>query len=714
MLAAAGLIVAAGAAAYSNSFAGKFLFDDENAIVHNPNVRRLWPPRAGAMRHRPVLFLSLAANYAFGGLDVRGYHAVNLAAHLLAALALFGVVRRTLLLPRLGGRFASAALPLAAAAAAIWAVHPLQTGAVTYVVQRAESMMGMFFLLTMYFAVRGFTGGGRAGWFASAAAACAAGMGTKEVMVAAPVVVLLYDRVFVAASWREVAGRRWVLYAVLAGTWLIVAAPVAALLSGAGSTGVGPRARPWGAYALTQSAVIAHYLRLAFWPVGLCLDYGWTLAKGAADVFPQGLLVAALLAGTAVALWRRPAAGFLGAWFFLILAPTSSIIPLADAAFEHRMYLPLAAVVCLVVIGGYALAARLPGRPAAAAAGTLLAGAAVAALAALTYLRNEDYADAEAMYRDVVGQRPENQRARANLGFAVFEKGRIAEAGGHFQIATDRAPDYHLGHVGLARVAAALGRADAAIGHFQRALQLKPNAADVHNNLGMLLRARGRVPEAIAHYRRAIEIKPYQAEIHNNLGVALAGEGNRAEAVRCFREAIRCRGGFAGAHKNLGAVLLQLGQGREALRHLQRARALEPDMPGVHYHLGLALVMLARPGEAVGHFRAELAARAGNVEAANALAWVLATCPDETVRDGAEAVTLAEKACGNAPGSPGRVDTLAAAYAEAGRFEDALVAIDKAIGLARKLARPDLAAKYAARRKLYEAGRPFRSRPPGP
>ncbi len=166
--AAAIVIVVAGVTAYWNSFPGVFLFDDLY-WVGNPNIHQLWPPahwlhpeiNAGTVGGRPVVSLSLALNYAYGGTDVWGYHAVNLLIHILAALALFGLMRRTLLLPVLRPRFAAAATPIALATALIWTVHPLQTGAVMYIIQRNESLVCLFYLVTLYCVVRGAAAGVR-------------------------------------------------------------------------------------------------------------------------------------------------------------------------------------------------------------------------------------------------------------------------------------------------------------------------------------------------------------------------------------------------------------------------------------------------------------------------------------------------------------------------------------------------------------------------
>ena len=172
MFLAVALLLLAGVVAYSNSFSAPFLFDDDPAIADNPTIRSLWPPwgvlsppNTGAgVNGRPVINLSFAINYSLGGLGVRGYHVANLAIHLCAALALFGIIRRTLLRPVLQPRFGDHALPIAFVAALVWMLHPLQTESVIFVEQRTESLMGLFYLLTLYAAVRGMEAPPSRGW----------------------------------------------------------------------------------------------------------------------------------------------------------------------------------------------------------------------------------------------------------------------------------------------------------------------------------------------------------------------------------------------------------------------------------------------------------------------------------------------------------------------------------------------------------------------
>jgi tetratricopeptide (TPR) repeat protein len=449
-------IIVAAAVAYSNSFRGPFIFDDIAAIQRNESIRNLFsaeiliPPGRITVARRPLANLSFAINYAISGLAVTSYHIGNLLIHVLAALALFGIVRRTLLLPPMRGRFGAASTGLATAVALIWAIHPLQTESVTYIVQRAESLMGLCYLLTLYAVIRSASSERPHRWHAAAVAACALGMGAKEVMATAPIVVLLYDRAFLSGSFREAFRRRKRLYFGLAATWAVLAA-IMLLYEGPGAAGFGISAvAPWR-YALTQPGVLLHYLRLTFWPQPLCLDYAWPLTTEFWQIVPQTLALAALLAATAWALVRQPALGFLGAWFFLILAPTSSVMPIDDACFEHRMYLSLAAPVAAAAVAAYAAAERLLRRPKESQQArrrrvfgilALPALCAAAGLGMLTFQRNAQYRSRFSIWEDVTRNRPKNPRGWSNLGLAYADAGRFDDAFREYDEALKLNPDY--------------------------------------------------------------------------------------------------------------------------------------------------------------------------------------------------------------------------------------------------------------------------------
>jgi len=364
LLASGALLVAGTIAVYGRTFSVPLLLDDVAWIKDNTSIRKLWPlwpvlapPSGTAIAGRPLLNLSFALNYAAGGMAVAGYHRVNLLIHVLAGLTLFGLVRRTLQRPVLAARFGPAATALALAVSAIWAWHPVQTESVTYLAQRAESLMGLFYLLTLYCFVRGAetdARGVRRIWFSLSVLACLAGVGTKEVIVTAPFMVLLYDRTFISGGFAVAWRRHRSLYLALAATWL----PLGCLMIGLFSRGEGfaQEATAWS-YGLTECRVVVKYLLLALWPRPLVFDYGRYAAPRLSEVAPYVLVLASLLTAMFVALRRWPAAGFAVCWFFLILAPASSVIPvIMQPMAESRLYLPMAGVAALAVLGIFSVA----------------------------------------------------------------------------------------------------------------------------------------------------------------------------------------------------------------------------------------------------------------------------------------------------------------------------------------------------------------------
>ena len=611
---AGGLIVLAALAAYRGSFGGPFVYDDLPAIVENPTIRHLSsaalrpPPGGLTVSGRPVLNLSLAVNYAISGTAVGSYHALNLLIHGLAGLVLWGLARRTLAgLPWRKREDAGPADLLGLAIALLWTLHPLQTESVDYVVQRAESLMGLFFLLTLYCSRRAMESAendrpGRTVWSGLAVLACLLGMGTKEVMVSAPVIVLLYDRTFVAGTWREAWRRRRGLYLGLAASWV----PLALLVAGGGGNRGGTAgfgvAVTWWRYELTQLAAVAHYLRLAVWPSPLVFDYEPSDALPAAGLGAAAVLL--LLGATVWALRRRPAAGFLGAWFFLILAPTSLLPSGVQAVSEHRMYLPLAAVIAALAVGLCSLCGRIPGLVFLALAALGLGGA--------TARRTEDYRSNLALWADTAAKRPGNAFAQNNLGLALFAAGRVAEAQARYAQALQLDPANAQAHYNLANILAEGGRLPQAIAEYGKALQLRPDFFEAHNNLGLADEKAGRPREAAAEFAATLRLAPDSFEAHCNLADVLAETGRTAESIREYEEALRLEPGSAPAHENLGMVLAQADRVTEAIGHFEAAVRLAPGDPELHYNLGLALDHAGRGAEAAAQFAAARRLKIGN------------------------------------------------------------------------------------------------------
>ena len=434
---------------YANSLSGPFVMDDVASIVENTHIREWWrlsgllfPERELPVAGRPVVNASFALNYALGGLDVGGYHAWNIAVHLGCALALFGIVHRTLLRPDLAARFNAKPVDLAFAVALLWTLHPLNTEAVDYLTQRTETMMALFYLLTLYASIRSAGASAWNGWPIVAVLSCVLGMGSKESMVTAPVMVVLYDRVFVFRSIAQAVRSRARLYAGLAATWLVLAGM---LWSGPRihSAGFSTAVSPW-TYLLNQAEMITRYLWLAVWPRALVVNYGWPRALTLADVWPQAIFLLALLGATIVALRRSPPIGFLGAWFFMTLAPTSSIIPIAtEVGAERRMYLPLIPLVVLAVVGGYlcwSLAERLrvrgPARETSAAGWLVFLGVSVM-LGLGTVDRNREYGSAVRLAETALERFPTGV-AHHTLAVELLAVGRSDEAMHHLRQAVPK------------------------------------------------------------------------------------------------------------------------------------------------------------------------------------------------------------------------------------------------------------------------------------
>ncbi|HUL55005.1 MAG TPA: tetratricopeptide repeat protein [Opitutaceae bacterium] len=590
VLISAVLLVAGVIAAYGRTFSVPLLFDDRAAIVDNPTIQRwataFWPPSDTTATGRPVLNLSLAFNYALSGTAAGSYHALNLAIHALAGLTLFGIIRRTL-----ARRTDPAASALALAVALLWTLHPLQTEAVTYVIQRAESLMGLFYLLTLYCFIRGVEADGRPRrWFALSIAACLLGVATKEVTASAPVIVLLYDRTFAAGSFREAWRRRRGLYLGLAATWL----PLAGLVAGAGwnrngMVGFDVGIAPW-TYWLTQFEAVTRYLWLSVWPHPLVFEYSTAWVFRPSEVILYALLVTGLAVAVLVALWRRPVPGFLGACFFAVLAPTSVMPSRIQMIVEHRMYLALAAVVALGVIGIHAV---LKSRS------WLVFGALALGLGTLTARRNDDYRSEQRIWEDTVAKRPGNAVAHFNLGNVWLDApGHLDDAIAQYEEALRLKPDYAEAHNSLGFAwAQTPGHLDDARAQFEAALRLDPNSVGAHTNLGNVWsETPGRVNDAIAEYEKALRLKPENAEAHYNLGLAcLKIPGRLHDAISHFEAVVRLRPDYAPGWHSLGLGWYQMGNLPAAAEAFRQELRLSPDDPMARRALAAVLRQLQHP-----------------------------------------------------------------------------------------------------------------------
>ncbi len=578
------------AAVYSSSLGGVFLLDDKHGILDNPSIRQLRPigpvlnpPRpSSTVAGRPVVNISLAVNYALNGQNATGYHIVNILIHVLAAITLYGLVRRTLELPGSSPTLSRASTSLATAVALIWSLHPLQTSAVTYLIQRAEMLVALFYLLTLYCVLRSCGSRFSAVWQLAAVAACALGMGSKEVMVSSPVITLLYDRLFLTGSFRETLARRGGMYLGLAGTWVLLAYLVISTAGRAESAGFDTGISA-GHYALTQIHMIAGYLQRAVWPDPLIFDYGTRIITNPGKVLAGATVLLILIVGCGVACYHNARLCFPGLVFFAVLAPSSSLVPIAtQTGAEHRMYLPLAAVVAAIVIGVYLLIvylrARFASMPIVRRMLYILPRAITVlvtlVLSLLTINRNFDYHSAERIWQDTVDKLPDNPRAHTSLGIELMHDGRINEAIDHFTTAIrlDHSSLKSYGNRGNAYQM--LGQYEKALIDYGRVIALNPVDPLAYPNRGNLHSRMGHHEAAIRDYSQAIEIDPYLAEAYNNRGSTYNELGDYDMAVRDFTQAISIKPEFSLAYGQRASAYYHTGRFHQAWEDIQAMRRL--------------------------------------------------------------------------------------------------------------------------------------------
>jgi protein O-mannosyl-transferase len=588
--------------AYHNSIRGVFVLDDYY-IIENDRLHNLWSiGKVLGQTNRPLLNLSLALNYAFGRFEPAGYHVLNLLFHTGSGLALFAFLKKIFASPLLAKEYQNDSARVSFLIAAIWLTHPLTTSCITYVIQRAEAMMALGYLLTLYFSGCYFlTRQTKAA--AYALLFCSLGMMTKEVMLTAPLMVLLTDRVFFSGSFRALLNERKDFYLSLSLTWLI---PLYLLMlnripfktAGLGLRGITPVN-----YLLTQPGVILHYLYLSFWPKNLCFDYSWQVAVQPADILPPLMLLGMLLSISLWAVLRFPAWGYWGCWFFIILSISSSVFPLQDLAFEHRMYLPLIAVIALGVmtwrrIFFYNLnAARLK---------SWMGWAVMIALSGLliyqTILRNCDYQNDIILWQDVVKKRPQNARAYNELGLAFLNQGLWWEAEQSFKksLSLDQASIKPVMNLGLLK--ARQKKFSEAEFYFQEVLKKDPHYDKAYFNLGMLNLENQKLETATHFFKEAIVQNPDFVPSYVNLGLASLLLDRLEDAKDALRQAISLNPQDEGALVNLGLVSIREGQLQEAKDYFLKVLAINAENPIALMNLGQIYTDLGELKEARKYF----------------------------------------------------------------------------------------------------------------
>jgi len=497
---------------------------------------------------------------------------------------------------------------------------------------------------------------------------------------------------------------------------------------------------PFG--ARVENALVSYcwYLGKFFWPTNLAVFYPhpghWPLL----EVLLAGLLLVVLSGFFFVKRGQYPFLLIGWLWFVGTLVPVIQLVQSGAQAMADRFtYIPSLGMLILTIWGAYELARRRRYRMIAlsVAGGTVIFLCSVMTRQQLSY-----WQDSETLFRHTLAVTENNYLAHNNLGDALDRKGQTDEAIREFQDAIRLGPNFAPAYNNFGAALDRKGQTDEAIEQFQEAIRLKPDYAVAHCNLGSALDRKGQTDEAIRQFQDAIRLKPDYVETHYNLGIAFAKKGQTVEAINQFEDAIRLRPDYAEAHNNLGNALMSMGRSDEAITNYRQALEINPDYfevlnnlgtalaakgqlaeaienyrraiqlnstrPDTFVHLGMALEQSGRTREAVTEYREALRLNPNFLGALNNLAWILAASPDDQLRNGVEAVQLAEHACGLTHyGQPFFIGTLAAAYAEAGRFPEAISTAEKAEQLAADAGLRAVAAKNRQLLELYRAGKPY-------
>ena len=730
------LLVIATFVAYQPAWQGKRIWDDEGHLT-KPELRsldglvRIWTQVGATQQYYPLTFTGFWIQQKLWGDSTLGYHLTNVLLHCLSALLFLAILRRL-------------EVPGAWLAAAIFALHPVHVESVAWMAQLKNTLSGVFYLGAAL-AYLSFDRSRRIGLYALALGLFGMGLMSKTVVVTLPAAML------VVFWWKRgsLAWKRDVLPLL----------PFFLVGLAAGLVTVWLERSLYGAkgnefhLAMLERCLVAgravwFHLSKLFWPANLLFMYPrWQISQA---VWSQYLYPAAVLL-LLLGLWglkrwsRAPLAGLL--LFIGTLFPTLGFFDVCTFRYsfvnDHHQYLASLGVIALVAAGATKGSARWPFCQRSIRG--LLCLMLLTTLATLTWRQCRMYVDVEKLWRTTLAGNPGCYLAYENLGSALFQQGWVDEAITQYQKALDVRPDYAEGHNDLGLALAQQGRLKEAIAHYQKALEARSDLPEAHVNLGNALAQEGQMDEAIAHYQWALGGQPGNGKIYSNIGHALFQQGKLDEAINYLQRALEILPTFAGAHDTLGLVLLQKGQVDQAITHFQQALQYQPDLtdarknladaflqngqadkafaelsevlranpndPAAHCSLAAVLSAQGRTKESIQHYRAALKALPDFPEALNNLAWILAA-GEPDVRNGSEAVALAERACQLTESKKAvMVGTLAAAYAEAGRFAEAVTTAERAATLAEQANQPELAARNRKLAEQYRAGKPARDVP---
>ena len=659
------LVAIAAIVTYSNSIDGAFIFDDQRSIVDNVGVHNLGPFSKYFSSTRPITDLSFALNYHFNGLEVASYHYVNICVHVLASCFLYGLLRLTFCSPVFAESIRENAVWIAAIAALVWSVHPLNTQAVTYIVQRAESMMGMSMFAFLFFIAATYHSSRKPVWLILAFLAFCFGIGCKPVMVMALPIGLLFERSFFSESWSQLFRKQWWFWTLCAlplAFGLVVVLP--GIVAGQGAAGFGLKSVSPLEYLATQPQVILHYLRLMVWPDPLIFDYGWPIETDSTTIAVTGGILGLVVLGLIGLYFKKAHWAFWGMAFLLVLMPTSTFLPLQDLAVEHRAYVSTAFFVSAVVALLFVIGERFVGDNTRLLLGCLF-GLIICGLGYLTIQRNLDYHQPEIMWQDVIEKTVDAGRENifagrtyCNLGKVYGDQKNWDESIKWLQLALEEElfPTDVYGN--LARAHLAQGDVAAAKQSIITAISMDPENAKLIQQAGLVSAREKDHAQAEFHFRRALELKPKDKLILMNLAQSLVAQRKMDEAIQSYQAAIDLDPRFVEARRRQLKTMLRVGKVAEAETALadyrtsfaqdpyidfyqaeillqqkklpeaiplwEKSLAADPPPTGVHYQLGNAYRFQGQLDKAQRYYENAVRYEPNNVQALNNLGGLLA------------------------------------------------------------------------------------------
>ena len=701
-------------------------FDDNDYVYQNPYVLRglttegiVWASTATHSNNwHPFTWLSHMLDCQLYGRRPGGHHLTSVLLHAANAVLLFLVLRRMT-----GDLWPSAFV------AAVFALHPLRVESVAWVAERKDVLSGLFFMLTLWayltYVRQPFS------WarYLTVVLLFAAGVMAKPMLVTVPFVLLLLDYWPLGrlAGWggscTAAPGATVQLSPQRSGfPWRLVVEKLPLLAVAAVScvaTTMAQNEIPLDVVVFSRrfsNALVSYvaYIGQLFYPAGLSAFYPYPGPLAPWKVWGAILVLLAVSLAAAVRWRRNPYLPVGWLWYLGMLVPVIGFVQVGRQAMADRYtYLPQIGL-CVAIAWGAAEVVRSQPilRWVCGAAMALV----VVALTGCAWQQTTYWRNNETLWNHALDCDPANVLAHNNLAAALTADRKFDKAIAEYRAVLKVKP-YNLdANHNLANLLAQEGRLDEAEEHYRQALKIVPNSAATHNNLANLLARQGRLDEAVEHYGEALKVRPDYGEAHYNLANRLVQLGRLDEAARHYRQALKLlpnRDNRVEAIVALGNVLARQGQLDEAVEYYHQALTLRPNHANARNNLRKVSAEQARLAERLEQCRQALESKPDDVAAANNLAWLLATCPSAALRNGAEAIEIAGRASRLAGGDqPAVLDTLAAAYAEAGRFPEAIATARQALDLAVRQNKQSMADGLRARLALYEAGKPCRPASP--